>query len=121
MLTPLRQEPVFFFANERHANLCVRDAVDTKNMHILWKEDTQETYNTILKADYNVTYLEKMVQESKESIKLQTEIVDRMPAYLDVFHFLQAKSKSYPYIDAPVIRKDMLDKFTWLSKDWHYR
>ena len=33
-----------------------------------------------------------------------------MPIFLDIFHYLQAVSPKYPYIDYKIIRSEVIDK-----------
>lgn len=52
MLTPIRNEPHYQYFNPRHVTQIKMDEITTKNMFNDFQEDTFESYEKILKADF---------------------------------------------------------------------
>lgn len=69
-------------------------------MFIEWQEDTQEIRKKVMMADFAAT-IKVLLEDidNLESSRVQTELFESMPIFLDIFHYLQSISESYPLID----------------------
>ena len=72
--------------------------------------DTPETYAAIFKADYALTVIDDIVDDPAENYKIQSEIISIMPLFLDIFHIMQSRSKSYPMVDELRIKEDIINQ-----------
>jgi len=90
-----------------------------KDFFSLWKQNSFETYDKILSVDFPATCIEQLV-EKEECNRLKIEIFETMPVFIDIFHYLQTASKSYPSIDLKVIMDLLLTKMDGLTSEKFY-
>lgn len=98
-----RNEPPHIYANPRHYHRQIVDAVPIMKLSKHWKEDTPETYNKVFAADWSQTNFDEIINDKQQTNKLEKIYHTHNSAILDVFHYLQAKSKNYPFVDAKVV------------------
>lgn len=67
-------------------------------MFKLWIEDTPESLNKALKADFNAK-IKTFLSEMAEGSRINKLFLEFMPKYLDIFRYLQTNSKYYPRVD----------------------
>ena len=108
-ITPYRWEPVYYHVNSRHVTMVKRQAIATKNMFKLWKEPTPDTMNKTFNADFNCTMIPEMLGDREELEKVNRLLIDFMPTYLEIFHYLQASSHHYPLVESTHIMKELFE------------
>ena len=57
-----------------------------------------------------------LITDDADTKHLYCLIIGFMPQFLDLFHYLQAKSQYYPLIEAKKVKDDLIDKICEQSK-----
>ena len=70
-----------------------------------WLEDTPETLAAMLAHDRNHWHLKQLTDTPQDYSHLEALIVTEFPVLTDIYHYLQTKSKRYPWLDFYTVRK----------------
>lgn len=67
-----------------------------KNVFSKFMEDTPDTIERIVKHDWNLMLVSRVVEEEAQRNKIKNDLVVNMQMLKDIYHHLQSKSKTYP-------------------------
>lgn len=84
--------------NPRHLRNAIRDAVRPVNYFREWKEDTIEITSAMFKHDWEHMMIQKMIEDPIELKKIRNEIVVNFKDFIEIYHYLQSRSKTYPWV-----------------------
>ena len=80
-----------------------RDSAPAKKVFNGWKDDTSDVITNCMKHDWEKMLISRICPDHNELRKIKNELISNFAMLKEIFHYLQAKSKSYPKLELRVI------------------
>ena len=88
VLTQFRQEQVNSFFNPRHFRQVIRDSAPANRVFKIWKEDTSDIIKNVMKHDWDLFLLTRVIPNENELRKIRNEIINNFYWLKEIFHHL---------------------------------
>ena len=105
MLSTLREEGIPFYHNPRHVQTITKDRYQTRPVFDSWTRDTTEVISQMLGHDKYQWHLRDLCETDKQYRLLESVIQHNFSLFTDTYHYLQTKSKSYPWVSFQTARQ----------------
>lgn len=117
MLASFRTDSIPQHHKERHVNSVSKNKYVAKKIFRNLKEDGEQSIRASLEYDTSFLELRNITNDTNEGRELMKHAGMNYSMLTEIYHYLQCRSKAYPWIDDDTFREHFINKMDIISAE----